>query len=120
MQGKSNLPPFFDGFITAVLNRLDAHLWYLSEEMAFLAFFPKQLTINKKDQCRKKMLQYKPKSSLALQKLGKMVTPEFKKCTKIKSLFGPKSVLISAKMEKAPTFLEVQALQWENDSNYNF
>ena len=23
-------------------------------------------------------------------------------------------------METAPTFLEVQALQWENDSNYNF
>ena len=39
VQGKSNLPPFFDGFITAALNRLDAHLWYLSEEMAFLGFF---------------------------------------------------------------------------------
>ena len=39
VQGKSNLPPFFDGFITAALNRLDAHLWYLSKEMAFLAFF---------------------------------------------------------------------------------
>ena len=39
VQGKSNFPPFFDGFITAALNRLDAHLWYLSEEMAFLAFF---------------------------------------------------------------------------------
>ena len=29
-------------------------------------------------------------------------------------------ILIPAKMETAPTFLEVQALQWENDSNYNF
>ena len=39
VQGKSNLLPFCDGFITAVLNLLDAHLWYLSEEMALLAFF---------------------------------------------------------------------------------
>ena len=39
VQGKSNLLPFFDGFITAALNRLDAYLWYLSEKMAFLAFF---------------------------------------------------------------------------------
>ena len=39
VQGKSKLPPFFDGFITAARNRLDAHLWYQSEEMAFLAFF---------------------------------------------------------------------------------
>ena len=30
------------------------------------------------------------------------------------------SFVIPAKMETAPTFLEVQALQWENDSNYNF
>ena len=66
------------------------------------------------------MLQYKLKSSLALQKLGKIVTPELKKCTKIKQLFGPNSFLIPAKMETAPTFLEVQALQWEYDSNYNF
>ena len=28
---------FFDGFITAALNRLDAHQWYLSEEMAFFS-----------------------------------------------------------------------------------
>ena len=47
------------------------------------------------------------------------MTPEVKKCTKKKSLFGPNSFLILAKMETAPTFLEVQALQWENDSNYN-
>ena len=39
---------------------------------------------------------------------------------KKKNLCGPNSFLISAKMETAPTFLEVQALQWENDSNYNF
>ena len=58
LQGKSNLPSFCDGCITAALNRLDAHLWYLSEEMAFLAFFSKQLTVNEKDQCRKEMLQY--------------------------------------------------------------
>ena len=72
-----------DGFITAALNRLDAHLWYLSEEMAFLAFFSKQLTVNKKDQCRKEMLRYKLKPSPALHKLGKVVTPELKTCTKI-------------------------------------
>ena len=67
------------------------------------------------------MLRYKPKSSLALQKLGKVVTLELKKCTKKKKkLFGPNSFLITAKMETAPTFLEVQALLWENDSNYNF
>ena len=81
VQGKSNLSSFCDGFITAAINRLDAYLWYLSEEMAFLAFFSKQLTVNKKDQCRKEMLRYKPKSNLALQKLGKVVTPELKKCT---------------------------------------
>ena len=84
VHGKSNLPPFCDGFITAAPYRLDAHVWYLSEEMALLTFFSKQLTANEKDQCRKEMLRYKPKSSLALQKLGKVVTPELKKCTKIK------------------------------------
>ena len=68
-KGKSNLPPFCDGFLTAALNRLEAHLWYVSKEMAFLAFFSKQLTVNEKDQCRKEMLRYKPKSSLALQKI---------------------------------------------------
>ena len=36
------------------------------------------------------------------------------------NLFGPNSFLIPAKMKTAPTFLEVQALQWENDSNYSF
>ena len=66
------------------------------------------------------MLRHKPKPSLALQKLGKMVTSELKKCTKIKKLFGPNWFLISAKMETALTVLEVQALQWESDSNYNF
>ena len=37
-----------------------------------------------------------------------------------KKLFGLKSFLIPAKMETEPTFLEAQALQWENYSNYNF
>ena len=77
-----------------------------------------QLSVNKKDQCRKEILQSKPKSSL--QKLGKMVMYELKQCTKIKNLFGLKSFLISAEIETAPTFLEVQALQWETYSNYNF
>ena len=54
------------------------------------------------------------------QKLRKMVIPELKKCTKIKNLFGSKSLLIPAKIKTAPTFFEAQALQWENDSNYNF
>ena len=62
------------------------------------------------------MLRYKPKSSLALQKLGEMVTPELKKRTKIKNLFGPNLFLIPANMETPSTFLKVQALQWENDS----
>ena len=39
-------------------------------------FFSNQLTVNEKDQCRKEMLRYKSKSSLALQKVGKMVRPE--------------------------------------------
>ena len=84
LQGKSNLPPFFDGPIIVALNRLDAYLWYLSEEMAFL-FFSKQLAVNKNDQCRKEMLRYKPKFSLRLQKLSKVMTPEVKKCTKKKA-----------------------------------
>ena len=82
--------------------------------------FSKQLTVNEKDQCWKEMLRYKSKSSLALQKSGKVVKPNLKKCAKIKNLFRPNSFLIPAKMETAPPFLEVQALQWENDSNYNF
>ena len=85
-----------------------------------MAFFSKQLTVNEKDQCRDEMLRYKPKFSLALQKLGKVVTPELKNCTKIKNLFRPNSFLIPAKMETAPNFLEVQGLQWESDSNYKF
>ena len=36
-----------------------------------------------------------------------------------KKLFGPNSFLILAKMKTAPTFLEVQALQWKNECNYN-
>ena len=82
-------------------------------------FFSKQLTVNEQDQCRKEILRYKPKSSLALQKLDKLVAPELKKCTNIKNLFGPNSFLIPAKRETALTFLKVQALQWENDSKYN-
>ena len=38
---------------------------------------------------------------------------------KKKSLYGPNSFVILAKIETAPTFLEVQALQWENDFSYN-
>ena len=81
------------------------------------------LIVNEIDQYRKEMLPFKPKSSLALQKLCKVVTQinhnpnELKKCTKKNKLFGPMSFLIPAKMETAPTFLDVQALQWENDSN---
>ena len=97
VQGKSNLPPFCDGFIAAALNRLDAHLRYLSEEMAFLAFFSKQLTVNEKKHCRKEMLRYKPKWSLAFQKLGKVVTPEVKKCTRIKEPIDTKFVSDSRK-----------------------
>ena len=82
VQSKSNLTPFFDGFTTAALNRLEAHLWYLSEKV--WAFFSKQLTVNKKQQYRKEMLRYKPKSSLALQNLSKVVTPQLNNCTKIK------------------------------------
>ena len=48
VQGKSNLPPFYDGFITAALNCLKAHLWYLSKEMAFLSFFFKAVDCQRK------------------------------------------------------------------------
>ena len=49
------------------------------------------------------------------------MTPELKKCTKTKTnLFGSNLFLIPAKMETASTFLEVQALQWENDFKYTF
>ena len=71
------------GFITAAPSCFDAYPWYLSEEMAFFTFFQRSFTVNETDQCRKEMLQYKPKSSLALQKLSKVVIPELKKCTKI-------------------------------------
>ena len=47
------------------------------------------------------------------------MSPELKKCTKTKNLFGPNLFLIPAKMETTSTFLEVQVLQWKNDSNYN-
>ena len=84
--------------------------------MAFLAFFSKQLTVNKKDQCKKEILRYKPKFSLALEKLGKMVIPELKKCTKIKNLFEPNSFLIPAKMETAPTFKRFQSQLFKESS----
>ena len=66
------------------------------------------------------MLRYKPKSSLTLQKLGQVLSLKLKKCTKIKNLLEPNLFLIPARMETASTFLQVQALQWEHDSNSNF
>ena len=44
---------FFDGFITAALNRLDAHLWYFSKKMAFLAFFFKAVDCQQKRSMQK-------------------------------------------------------------------
>ena len=71
--------------------------------MAFLAFSLKQLIVNEKDQCRKEMLRYKPKSSFALQNLGKVVTPEHKKCTKKKPTWT-KIVSVSHKNENSTDF----------------
>ena len=54
VQGKLNLPPFFDSFITAVLNRIDAHLWYLSEEWHFRLFFQSSSLPTKKINAERK------------------------------------------------------------------
>ena len=84
--------------------------------------FSKQLAVNEKDQCRKEMLRFKPRSSqycsLAIRQSGD--TRAQKTCKNKKKLFGPNSFLIPAKIETGATFLEVQALQWENDFNCNF
>jgi len=120
LQCKQDLPPYFHKFIAATLNRLDAHLWYVSEEMVFLALFSKQISDTEKEQCRKELLKNERKSNITLQKLGKMVTPELKKGTKIKSLIGPNSFLIPTRMKVEAKFLKVRASEWEQDSSYNF
>ena len=48
-----DLPLCFSLSVTAALNLLDAYLWYLSEEMAFLALFSNQLSIDEKEQGEK-------------------------------------------------------------------
>ena len=78
------------------------------------------MTVNKKHQCEKEMLQYKPKSSLDLPTLDKMVTPELKKCTKIKKSIWTKVASDFRKNGNSTNFFESASLQWENDSNYNF
>ena len=113
-----DLPPCFSLYVTAALNRLDAHLRYLSEEMAFLALFLNQLSVGEKEQCRKEMLMHEKASKHTLQNLGKVII--LKNGTKMKNLFGPNSYLIPARLRKKPSFLKVHASKWEKDSSYSF
>ena len=120
MQGKSNLPSFFDGFIAAALSRFDALLWYLSEEVAFLAFFFKAVGCQQKRSMQKGNVAIQTQIQFCSSKITQNGDTKAQKMYKNKNLLGLKSFLIPTRMETAPTFLEVQALQWKNYSNYNF
>ena len=117
--GKTTLPTYFKDFVPVMINRMAAHMWYLSESLVFLVLFSTKVSDFEKEKCRKAMLKYKEASKTSLKKLGKLITPvNVTSSTKLHQLFGPDSWLIPVKMSANVDFLEVPAKNWENEPSF--
>ena len=67
---KMNHQPF-ERFKKAMSEKLECHLWFLSEELVFTCLFSDLLTDSQKNKCAQALRSHKPS-----EQLGKLVTPQ--------------------------------------------
>lgn len=106
-------------YANAMLNRLDAHLWFLSEELVVLCLFSTNLTDHVKRQCAKQMLQYWGRMEEGYTRRGKLITPELRERTQLWDLFGPGSWLLFKLLGiEGKSFVKKSVGEWESDMDY--
>jgi len=110
---KINHQPF-ERFKKAMSEKLECHLWFLSEELVFTCLFSDLLTDSQKNKCAQALRSHKPS-----EQLGKLVTPTAGSSTGIQDLFGPRSYLLPRLLEVPADFLELPAASWSGNDSYN-
>ena len=117
---KSTSPEY--KFAKPMLDKVDQHLWFLSEELVVFAFFSSLLTNAEKALCAKAMKRYFKKGDCATPD-GKLTTPLLSKSTKLWHLFGPKSWLIFHLLDfdrRGRSFLDKPVRDWPQDQDYKY
>ena len=98
---------FHRDIFTKVVQKLENHLWYLSERLVILSLFSKNVGNAEKNK--------KHQNPLCEQKM-----PQLTQKTIISDLIGPDSWSIFNCMGVFPVFFKKSSSKWQNDENYQY
>ena len=123
LRRKSSADSLYYELAFAMREKLNLHLWYLSEELVFLCLFSKLLSDAEKNLCAKAMKRYHLKKDLSLNPSGKLTTPVLSKtrANKLWEFFGPNSWLMPNLLGlgiKDLSFVSKPAKSWKLDKDY--
>ena len=119
IKNQRNVPCGFANLAAAIMNRMEAHFWYLSESLVFLSLFSNKVDDSEKEKCRKAMLQHHKASNKSLPKFVKLVTPAtITKSTKLCQLFGPDSWLIPTRLRANVEFMQIPVKDWSQTESF--
>ena len=122
-QQLKNYPIAFKDMAEAALQKLNLHLWYLTERHVVFAFASEQVPMQTKVKMWQKMQRYKSsKAPAAVTGSGLVQMPAIKKTTRLQDLIGPDShrffrilpefeVLLSCHPKEWPELQEYQSLK---------
>ena len=108
-------------FAKRMLDKLDGHLWYLSEELVVVCLFGKQLSNAEKAKCARAMIKASSPRGRSVTPDGKLTTPILNGSTKIWQLFGAKSWVLFNRLGKGLTdnsFLSLPVRSWDSNDDF--
>ena len=109
---------------TPMREKLDLHLWYLSEELVVFCLFSSLLSLSAKALCAKAMKRHHSCTDCSSTPDGKLTTPVIRgAATKVWHLFGPRSWLLfhlfGLGLEDM-SFISKPVRDWSTDGDFLF
>ena len=111
-------------FAKPMRDKLDLHLWYLSEELVVFCLFSSRLSASTKALCAKAMKRHHGKTDCSSTPEGKLTTPVITgHSSRVWHLFGPRSWLLFHLFGLGlndTSFLAKPVRNWSTDGDYLF
>ena len=102
-------------FVTSAREKLQAHLWYLSERLVPLALFSSRVSDREKSDMAKAILRCKSEKAPPSQEMPNACNFKTKK---LKDFVGPDSWTFFSLFEVEPSFLKLPVPKWSSNEDF--